>query len=229
MKVASIKIQLKNSYSLDELKQYIEKGAKFIIFQYSISVFLAVILRRFSPAILVEPVDSVSKYKRKYNLISYLFGWWGLPWGPILTIQSISLNNRGGIDYTDEIMLNITEQALINREVEMLKTNLLFCKPDKWDLKSFKKALLRDFERDYNLKKLIVAVFINVEEGTKPYFSIGIKTDEDYKSYVIRIEKSLQKQFFKSTYFEFIDLNLSIKVAKLLEEQGEIIIERGKL
>ena len=227
MKTAKIKLQLQKNYSLEEIKQLVDKGAKFIIFQYSISVFLAVILRRLSPAIFIIPGDPINKYKRKYNLLSSIFGWWGLPWGPIRTIQCLRFNNNGGIDYTDEIMLNITARGIVEREVEMLKTNLLFSKPDKWDIKSFKKALLRDFERDYSIKKIIVALFINVEEGTRPYFTIGIRTDKDLNSYIPRLKESLLKQFFKSTYFEFIDLNRDDKISRLLEVQGEIIIERG--
>ncbi len=31
-----------------------------------------------------------------YSLLSLLFGWWGIPWGPIYTVQSIIQNFRGG-------------------------------------------------------------------------------------------------------------------------------------
>jgi hypothetical protein len=31
-----------------------------------------------------------------YSLISLLLGWWGIPWGPIFTIQALVKNARGG-------------------------------------------------------------------------------------------------------------------------------------
>lgn len=31
-----------------------------------------------------------------YSLITLLLGWWGLPWGPIYTLQTLSRNLRGG-------------------------------------------------------------------------------------------------------------------------------------
>ena len=31
-----------------------------------------------------------------YSLVTFLLGWWGIPWGPIYTIQSLVSNLRGG-------------------------------------------------------------------------------------------------------------------------------------
>jgi predicted PurR-regulated permease PerM len=31
-----------------------------------------------------------------YSLVTLVFGWWGVPWGPIYTIQSLYKNMRGG-------------------------------------------------------------------------------------------------------------------------------------
>ena len=33
----------------------------------------------------------------KYSLASALFGWWGFPWGPIYTLQTIGQNSAGGL------------------------------------------------------------------------------------------------------------------------------------
>jgi hypothetical protein len=40
-------------------------------------------------------------------LISLLFGWWGIPWGPIYTVTSLFKNFGGGRDVTKEIMDHI--------------------------------------------------------------------------------------------------------------------------
>ena len=39
-----------------------------------------------------------------YILISVLLGWWGIPWGPIWTIQSLYINLKGGKDITSEVL-----------------------------------------------------------------------------------------------------------------------------
>jgi hypothetical protein len=40
--------------------------------------------------------DNLGRTKAAYSLASLLFGWWGVPWGPIYTIQSLSTNLSGG-------------------------------------------------------------------------------------------------------------------------------------
>jgi len=35
--------------------------------------------------------------------LSLLAGWWGIPWGPIWTVQALVTNFRGGKDVTAEI------------------------------------------------------------------------------------------------------------------------------
>jgi hypothetical protein len=74
-----IKIRLPLNYSRTEIVKLVESGARFIIYQYCISLFFAITLRRFSPAFLVLPGEPANKYKGRYNLISLLFGWWGIP------------------------------------------------------------------------------------------------------------------------------------------------------
>jgi len=32
--------------------------------------------------------------------LSLVFGWWGIPWGPVFTVQAISRNVRGGLRHT---------------------------------------------------------------------------------------------------------------------------------
>lgn len=38
-----------------------------------------------------------------FSLVSFLFGWWGLPWGIIYTPMTIFTNLCGGQDVTDEV------------------------------------------------------------------------------------------------------------------------------
>jgi hypothetical protein len=44
-------------------------------------------------------------------LISFFFGWWGLPWGIIYTFQTLGVNIGGGKDVTNEVMNFIHSQT----------------------------------------------------------------------------------------------------------------------
>lgn len=220
------RIILEEDLTMDELQNKISNGARFIIFQYCISILFAVSLRRFSPAILIEDSAILSRRQRKYNILSLIFGWWGIPWGPIYTVKSINLNKKGGLDITDDILLNVTQDGLNKREIELKITNTLFCKPDKWDIKAFKKALVKKFERDYNVKNIVVGLFINTEEDEAPHYTIGLNIEKAYDKYKSLVTDSLYTQFRKYTYFEFVDLKEEDDIFRLLEKQGETIIKR---
>lgn len=220
------KLKINKDLTLEELKQEVENGSRFVVFQYCISILFAITLRRFSPAILVNKDTSISKFKNKYNLISSLFGWWGFPWGPYYTIKSFKINRKGGVDFTEDVMLNITKESLNQREVELKITNQIFTKPSKSYIKTFQKAFLKEFETDLKIKQLIVGLFINTKDGIEPYYVIGLKVDGDYNKYLERIQEAIYTQFYKHTYFEFINLDLNENIHVVLEKQGELIINR---
>jgi hypothetical protein len=56
-----------------------------------------------------------------FTIISFLFGWWGIPFGPKYTLESIRTNLHGGKDVTDEVMQTVAGH-LIFREAEKLKS-----------------------------------------------------------------------------------------------------------
>lgn len=45
-----------------------------------------------------------------YTLLTLLFGWWGLPHGPIYTIACLITNLRGGVDVGPEVLDFIRQQ-----------------------------------------------------------------------------------------------------------------------
>jgi hypothetical protein len=65
--------------SIPQLQQELQQGAKFVMYQYCISLF-------------------VVTFKR-----------WGLPWGPIYTLQTLWINLRGGKDITKEIAASMAK------------------------------------------------------------------------------------------------------------------------
>lgn len=220
------KIKVEEQISFSQLKEKVAKGGRFVMFKYQISIIFAVTYWRFSPAIFVENADQTKKYAKKYNVLSLLFGWWFFPRGPFYTISCLRFNLKGGLDVTDDIMLNIDEQGFADRNIKYLKTNQLFAKPDKWDLKSYRKVLLERFERDFGIRTIVAANYINLD-SSKTMRIIGIKTMSGYDKYCENCKEALSTEFRSYALFEFIDLNCGDKtIGQLLLSQGEIILDR---
>lgn len=216
----TIKIDPKDDLTIQELERRVQAGYRFISFEYIIS-FFAVTQRRFSKAILINSSQDIRKYCNKYNLVSSVFGWWGFPWGPIYTIRSFGVNRKGGIDMTDDIMLNISEESLQKREIEYLRTTQFFAKPDKWDLRAFTKSILRDFQFDLNVERIVVGRYINTEGNTISGLTIGLKIRYGkFDEYIEPIRKSLSREFMKHARFSFIDLEKKDELADFLLKQG---------
>jgi len=88
----------------------LDRGGKFVLFTYAISIVVAT-FRRSSSIYYVEPGDSAVKYGLKHTLTTLVLGWWGIPWGPIYTIGALWTNLSGGKDVTQEIRNYILQQA----------------------------------------------------------------------------------------------------------------------
>ena len=93
-----------------ELDFEIQRGAKFVLFQYCISV-IVLTLRRPSDIYFVRQGENVLVKGLPFTLLSLVAGWWGIPWGPIYTIQSVYNNSRGGKDVTQVVVNSLRGQA----------------------------------------------------------------------------------------------------------------------
>ena len=217
------KLVIKDNFNLDELRNEIQNGGRFIVFPYCISLIFAVTLKRLSSAIFIKNGESILKYKNKYNLISCIFGWWCIPWGPMETIANIKTNNRGGIDITEDILLNITDEGLAAKEIDLEFTNSIFDKPSKSEIKAFKKAIFQKFEENYQLEKVVVGKFINEEYNNGSHYIIGLIIGGEFEKYSDSLKKALLTQFFKHVQMDLLDLSLDSVEAKLLLEQGEVL------
>lgn len=85
-----------------ELSNDIAKGGKFVIYTY---VFSCIIMtfKRPSKIYYIPSNKYAISNGYPYLLLSLILGWWGIPWGPIYTIQSIWYGFVGK-DVTSEIM-----------------------------------------------------------------------------------------------------------------------------
>lgn len=213
------KIVVPEELSLEQLQRQIEIGGKFIIYEYCISLFFAVSLQRFSPAFFIPVGEPQTKYKRKYDTLSSIFGWWAIPWGISKTLNGFKVNKGGGIDVTDDILLNLNEESLKQGVVEIHTTKSLFISPDKWDTAALNKTIKKDFSHNPNIRKIVVGLFVNSGDY-EPHLVVGIDTKLDYDMACEDVNASLRREFRKDIYFEFIDLSTP-------SEEGVILVEQG--
>jgi hypothetical protein len=92
-------------FSLSKIEAEVSKGARFVVYSYAIS-FVVVTIRRSSDVYFVRPSESETK-ALKYTLATLVFGWWGIPWGPIYSIQAIIGNASGGTDISREVLQSL--------------------------------------------------------------------------------------------------------------------------
>lgn len=85
------------------IRNQVDHGARFVIYQYCFSV-IVMTFKRPSSVHYIKPGHSRLARGAPFSAISLLFGWWGIPWGPIYTMQALTNNFSGGIDVTNEVL-----------------------------------------------------------------------------------------------------------------------------
>jgi len=101
-----MKILGTEAMSTDEVNFELQRGARFVIYQYCISL-LVITFKRSSDIYFIRTGESRVTKGLAFSLISLLLGWWGIPWGPIFTIGSFVTNFGGGKDVTQEVISSI--------------------------------------------------------------------------------------------------------------------------
>lgn len=89
--------------SIDEVRARVNQGGKFVLFTWTLS-FVVMTVRRPTAVYFVNPGESAALKGMPFTLVSFFFGWWGIPWGFIYTPMSIFENLGGGKDVTNEAM-----------------------------------------------------------------------------------------------------------------------------
>ena len=92
------------------LQQEINQGGKFVIYQFCISI-LVITFKRSSNIYFISHEQNAVVKGLPYTLLSLILGWWGIPWGPIYTIQSMWVNFKGGKDVTQEVLASMASAA----------------------------------------------------------------------------------------------------------------------
>lgn len=86
-----------------QINTELQRGARFVIYQYCISIIIMT-FKRPSNIYFIRSRESALVRGLGFSLFSFLFGWWGFPWGPVYTIESLWVNFRGGRDVTNDVL-----------------------------------------------------------------------------------------------------------------------------
>ncbi|WP_299834778.1 hypothetical protein [uncultured Tenacibaculum sp.] len=205
--------KLKNVDNLDiqSLQRRIENGHRFIVYQYSISLIVGNIFTA-SPAYLLKKEDQ-KKHTFKYSLLSFIFGWWSLD-GVTNTLKSLKTNSKGGLDVTEDIMLNLDNISLKARKVKIEELYTIFKQPSKAILKDFTKSInnIIGLNTDQNI---YLGQYLNTEGSS--YFitfeNISETSQED-------LMKELRKIFYDHVHIDISEINDQDEVTNKLIEQG---------
>lgn len=112
-----MKIKNINGLSADDLERKVADGGRFVYFAFTISL-VVITFKRTSGVYLLQPGENAVIRSTPFIMLSFLFGWWGIPYGPKYTIQSIRTNLTGGKDVTDEVMSTVAGHKLF-REAQL--------------------------------------------------------------------------------------------------------------
>jgi hypothetical protein len=106
-----MKIKNIEGLSATELQVAVNQGGRFVHYIWTVSAIL-VTIKKPSGVYLVRAGESRVSKGYIFTIISFFLGWWGIPFGPKHTIESLRTNFKGGKDVTDEVMAVVAGYAL---------------------------------------------------------------------------------------------------------------------
>jgi hypothetical protein len=117
-------MQIRNSegLSIEEIQRETDKGARLVHYTYAISL-LVVTIRQKSDIYFVRAGENAIRKGLSFTVVTLLFGWWGIPFGPKHTIESLQTNLRGGKDVTDDVIATIQGQLLFEEAEKRKKAS----------------------------------------------------------------------------------------------------------
>jgi hypothetical protein len=87
------------SMNKDQIAFELKRGGKFVQYQYCISI-VVMTFKRGTDIYFVRADENPIVKGLGWTALTLLAGWWGIPFGPIFTIQSLWYNLKGGHDVT---------------------------------------------------------------------------------------------------------------------------------
>ncbi len=105
-----MKIRGIGGLAISSIQNEVANGGKFVVYTYCISI-LVLSFKRPSPIYFIKSDESDVAKGLPFSLISLLLGWWGIPWGIIYTLGSVTTNFGGGKDVTADAMAALQKQT----------------------------------------------------------------------------------------------------------------------
>lgn len=99
----------------DKISEFFQQGGRVVVYRYAISIIVLSLMRS-SGYCLVRAGESRAAHSLRYCLYSLLFGWWGLPGGPVFVVQSLLVNLTGGEDVTAAFLQNDDSLEILDAE-----------------------------------------------------------------------------------------------------------------
>ncbi len=97
--------------SIDEIKFEINRGTKFVTYEFCISIIL-VIFRRRGAVYFIKSGESRVAKGLGLTFLTLILGWWSFPKGPFYTIDVMFSNLSGGKNVTNEILIFLNQQNI---------------------------------------------------------------------------------------------------------------------
>ena len=119
--VESMKIKNIDGLSAADLQEEVSRGGRFAYFPFAVS-FIFVTFRGTSGVYLIRKGESMVTRALPFTLLSLFLGWWGIPFGPKYTFESIRANLHGGKNVTDEVMSTVAGFVLFKEAEEFKKS-----------------------------------------------------------------------------------------------------------
>jgi hypothetical protein len=88
------------------IRHEVGRGARFVLYTYCISI-VVMTYKRPSNIYFIKPGQNRIIKGLPFVLLSLVLGWWGFPWGPVYTLQSVVNDLLGGKDVTDDILTSL--------------------------------------------------------------------------------------------------------------------------
>lgn len=214
-----IKFGNHKSYSYPQILKEQKAGGRFVVYQWIIPLPFFTPVRRLSKVYFIGNTFKKSKYCGKYNVLNLLLGWWGLPFGPIVMIQSVILNLKGGVDVSEDVLLNINETDYEKGFVQIREKAVKYMRPSKTEIKEFSKVFKKLDKKQIIDHSPIVGCFIDTEKDEKPFYVIGIRgtiTGEIEEAF----EKEVYKRFYRSMDFKLVNVNEEFETKHAFIKQG---------
>lgn len=217
MKQTINKLNIPDGESFESIMEQRNNGGKFVFYEYLIPRPIVTPGRGASKIYFIRKGEKTN-YNIKYNAITLLWGWWGLPFGPVYIPKTLS-NNKNGIDVTEDVYNNLTKEDFIKHQVVIKNISQVFMTLEKGSFKELTKCF-----KKYNIKQNtfvnapIVSLYIDTDI---PTITIGLSAEDIDKEADLKIE--VYKYFYKNNLFKFINIDDGSELATKLKEQGESI------